>query len=233
MTLDDFSQFISKVPNTVEVRFCGFSEPMFNPYWASMIKLANANGYSCSLLTTLIGLRKSDISILRKCAIHYIRFHLPDMEQFDSDEERWVKLHDLFMEARVAADYDYLTLGKLSDFMKSFVNNLGVQVVYQKLQSRAGHAYPAYGKKGNILCQDNRWHYNILMPNGDVYLCCSDWALENKLGNLSTDTYEEIYFKAEQLRLEDHSNMICAKCDFGVSGHWSNPFGRPKPIKPR
>lgn len=231
MSLAGFNLFLSKVPYTVDIRFCGFSEPMLNPDWAKMMKSASKSEHSCSILTTLIGLRPSDIPTIQKANIHYIRFHLPDTVQFKHDEQRWVQLHDLFMQAMVPADYDYLTLGPLSPFMKEFTESLGVHVVQQKLQSRAGHAYPSESNnKGNILCRDNRWHYNVLLPSGDVYLCCSDWGLENKLGNLGTDDYSDIYCKGEELRLADHSHMICAKCDFGVQGHWSNPFGRPKPL---
>ena len=33
---------------------------------------------------------------------------------------------------------------------------------------------------------------NVLLPNGDVVLCCMDYNLVHILGNLLTQTYEEI-----------------------------------------
>ena len=33
---------------------------------------------------------------------------------------------------------------------------------------------------------------NVLLPNGDVVLCCMDYDLKHIIGNLLTQTYEEI-----------------------------------------
>jgi len=34
---------------------------------------------------------------------------------------------------------------------------------------------------------------NVLLPNGDVVLCCMDYNLKHIIGNLLTQTYEEIF----------------------------------------
>ena len=39
-------------------------------------------------------------------------------------------------------------------------------------------------KTGRIICKTNSLNYNVLIPNGDVQLCCMDYGLDAKIGNL-------------------------------------------------
>jgi hypothetical protein len=50
-----------------------------------------------------------------------------------------------------------------------------------------------------------------MLPNGDVSLCCMDYGLENILGNLFTQSYEEI------LPEPYHTFRICTFCENGVN----------------
>ena len=37
-----------------------------------------------------------------------------------------------------------------------------------------------------------RMNHNVLLPNGDVVLCCMDFGMQHVLGNLKRQSYEEI-----------------------------------------
>lgn len=55
--------------------------------------------------------------------------------------------------------------------------------------------------------------------NGDVVLCCQDWRLEEKFGNVNESTLEEIWnsdsFASKRLLLrEGRRDGLCEKCDF-------------------
>ena len=57
----------------------------------------------------------------------------------------------------------------------------------------------------------------IVMPNGDVYLCCMDWALEYKLGNLLEQSWLDVMASDVRKRgKEDREtgchNGICRHC---------------------
>ena len=62
---------------------------------------------------------------------------------------------------------------------------------------------------------------NFLMPNGDVVLCCQDYACRHKLGNLLTDSADALYCGTEFRRIlaalkDDTQDIICRYCHFAV-----------------
>jgi Iron-sulfur cluster-binding domain len=59
---------------------------------------------------------------------------------------------------------------------------------------------------------------NVMLPNGDVVLCCMDYSLKHKLGNLITGDYYDLFaspvlahLHAENMK-HCHSDTICKKC---------------------
>lgn len=51
--------------------------------------------------------------------------------------------------------------------------------------SRAGNLYREQRREGTGTCVRSAEHQvNVMLPNGDVVLCCNDYALKHKLGNL-------------------------------------------------
>jgi hypothetical protein len=74
---------------------------------------------------------------------------------------------------------------------------------------------PSIRAKGNIHCHRKR--SNVLLPNGDVVLCCNDYGMQHVLGNLLTDTYESL-FRGKEFRKvvagmkDDKSEILCRYC---------------------
>jgi radical SAM protein with 4Fe4S-binding SPASM domain len=61
---------------------------------------------------------------------------------------------------------------------------------------------------------------NVLLPNGDVVLCCMDYDLKHIIGNLLEQTYEEMMQGeklAEIIKWNEEPNFnkcsICKSCD--------------------
>ena len=54
---------------------------------------------------------------------------------------------------------------------------------------------------------------NVLMPNGDVVLCCMDYNLKHVIGNLLKQKYEDI-FESEELKkiIEINESPEFSKC---------------------
>lgn len=229
LSLDDFERCLCRIPNINEIGFSGFSEPFLNPDCSRMISLTSDMGFHSILLTTLVGFTKKDVSIMPRDGIHYIRFHCPDTEYCRMNEDEWIAKHKMFWKMAIPAQYDHFTMGPVSDKVKGYLASIGVtDLLGMHLISRAGAVHPVTPKTGELFCVQQRWHRNVIMPNGDVYLCCMDMGLEHQLGNLLVDSYQEIYDQAEKLMVDDHANMICSKCEYSVHGHWINPFGRPQ-----
>jgi hypothetical protein len=93
------------------------------------------------------------------------------------------------------------------------------------IHSRAGNVdgvatVPKVG--GRIHCTASlgtALNHNILLPNGDVSVCCMDFGLKNIVGNLLTDSYADLF------RSEGHNKVvagmyvesmdtICRLCDY-------------------
>jgi len=61
---------------------------------------------------------------------------------------------------------------------------------------------------------------NVLLPNGDVVLCCMDYSLSNIVGNLLEQNYLEMFQNLEFLNLvkinesnEFNKCSICKSCE--------------------
>jgi hypothetical protein len=84
--------------------------------------------------------------------------------------------------------------------------------------------FPMYSRAGNIEkgtiktvhtsdritcgCVEKLYH-NVVLPNGDVVLCCMDYAGKHKLGNLFKQIYNNI-IPVNQTPFE-----LCRKCENG------------------
>ena len=61
---------------------------------------------------------------------------------------------------------------------------------------------------------------NILLPDGTVVLCCMDYGLKHILGNILTDTFEEIMDGEEMRKVKEGMNgnetldILCRNCSY-------------------
>ena len=83
---------------------------------------------------------------------------------------------------------------------------------------------------GKLRC--DRIYQNVLLPNGDVVLCCMDWSAEYVLGNLKRDQFEDLY-RSETFRrvlrgLKDPSvDILCRTCHCrSIRGRKGSPHDR-------
>jgi len=59
--------------------------------------------------------------------------------------------------------------------------------------SRAGHLWDEEIRNNAGECARAPYHnINVMMPNGDVYICCNDYSLKHKLGNLFETNYDDL-----------------------------------------
>jgi hypothetical protein len=57
-------------------------------------------------------------------------------------------------------------------------------------------------------CQERLYH-NVLLPNGDISLCCMDYGLQHILGNLFESSYEDI------VPVDGATFELCSHCENG------------------
>jgi hypothetical protein len=58
---------------------------------------------------------------------------------------------------------------------------------------------------------DEKLYHNVVLPNGDVSLCCMDYGLKQIIGNLYTQEYDDIVPKPKSCFL------LCQSCENGVN----------------
>lgn len=63
-------------------------------------------------------------------------------------------------------------------------------------------------KEEDVYCSAGR-HHPVVMPNGDLYLCCMDYNLDHRLGDLLNQKYEDIDIK--------DNYRLCKSCSLSRS----------------
>ena len=219
MTFEIFKEILLKIPKDVQIHFSGFSEPFGNRESALMMKYAYDQGYEIVLYTTLAGLTEEDVEILK--GIHFKKYvlHLPDDTNLITDEKEWVKSSGLFRQIAIEDEAIY-HIGNLSKEIADLVPHARKEPILNRANNvDSGVAPPVDRIKGDINCwvSGNRFNQNVLLPNGDVVLCCMDFGLKHKLGNLFKNFYDELMISPEikQIKksLKDESiDSLCRYC---------------------
>lgn len=225
LTLNSFKKFLHKIPKIVQINFAGFAEPFLNPECSAMIQYANEQGYDTEVYTTLIGVTDKIIDEI----FNKTRFvvHLPDEEN---------KTNIIIDSAYINSLKRILSLNKQDKRIKCISAPMGVNAKLSDLipddieiqtgvSSRAGNLENIHdwNTTGSVTCERtyNRLDRNILLPNGDVVLCCNDWSLKNILGNLKEKSWAELLVGevAESIREDMRlgtKGLICHSCDFAI-----------------
>jgi len=61
-------------------------------------------------------------------------------------------------------------------------------------------------------------YHNVVLPNGEVFLCCCDWSLKHRIGNLFENGYDSEEFRdarQQVINLQDtfNSDLLCRTCE--------------------
>jgi len=192
MTMSDLDQILQNTPKDVRIDFTGFSEVFCHPEGAKMILLAYSRGFNVVVYTTLVGFKAEDVNILRGVKFSEVVFH----RYPGYDEHKFAASKSLFV----------LNIQKGRDAVIDDSN----------IWSRAGNAFDSENKMGPLHClfAGKDYDHNVVLPNGDVYLCCQDYSLEQRLGNLYTQNFNDL--DREKIRLLSYTDeilYICRNCE--------------------
>ena len=71
-------------------------------------------------------------------------------------------------------------------------------------------------KNKNYYCSYKRLNQGVLMPDGNVNICCHDYSLDFSIGNLKNRNLKNLY---EQKKLIDSGftigqSSLCRKCEY-------------------
>ncbi|MBS0640463.1 MAG: SPASM domain-containing protein [Proteobacteria bacterium] len=244
-SLETFRTILAKVPEHVRIDFSGMAEPWANREATAMLRHTLEAGYSMAIYTTLYGMSAADaeaiVDLLRAHAaqVEILCLHLPDhggnmrgwrYDQVYADNVR------AFMDvgrSGVLRRFEAMTMdgsGRLHPDLAALGLHTGAWVGH----SRAGNVtpqavpdqplLPAQEKHGAVTCGYTPFYdQNVCLPNGDVVLCCMDYGLQHRIGNLLEQDYYEIFAAggvarvvSENMKPHFSAGSLCKRCDRAV-----------------
>ena len=243
LSLSDFTRVLHKIPKTYRVDFSGYSEPFLNKDCAKMMQYTSDQGYYFCCYTTLVGASLEDIDTLS--ALKFSRknncplnIHLPDEEgvmpiSITSSYKQVIrKLFDLELPF-----VDWMTMNKNGNLHPEIKDLLGIKINNFLPATRANNLKDGDNMKegevknvaridGPITCRPMpELNHNVMLPNGDVHLCCMDYGLKHKLGNLFDADHVGLFSGDEFLRLrkqmkedmgKSQQDILCRNCEFAI-----------------
>ena len=99
------------------------------------------------------------------------------------------------------------------------LGKMGVKAIFQREIGRAGNNFPTVVTKGPIFCTEDRINQPVLLPSGDLVLCCQDYGLKHAICNINDLNRLDDYFKLESYRAivdnmgEWEGDILCRRCE--------------------
>jgi len=201
LTLENFKKVLSKLPQDVSIIFAGFSEPWVNSGATDMLEEALLDNRKVEIYTTLTYTSLSDAKRIKELITQYRRqviqmwVHLPDasgnMPGFKFSDE-YNSVIDIFREvahfmtmdtnSSPHPDINAIKTNKWTYHTRADNISLDTNLKIQTIENE----FVIECLKSKTLTA------NVLLPNGDVSLCCMDYGLKHIIGNLFNQTYDEI-----------------------------------------
>lgn len=218
MNLDVFKMCIDKVPTLVDVHFSGMCEPFLHDNCIDMIDYVYRKGHKISIFTTLVGLDISKYKKLLEYDFDLFCLHIPDndnLSNFNLSND-YLNLFNFVVKNKPNATRFWYQCHGTPHYR---IIGLTGNNVDKFIVDRAGNVESDFLRKTNIkgkfTCCCNVGY--VLLPNGDVVLCCMDYALRHKLGNLLINNYEDLHKSDEIRKINDAMNgngeVLCNSCN--------------------
>lgn len=233
LSLENYRMVIDKLPKEIRITFAGFTEPFLNKHCAKMILYAHEQGHPVSVFTTGVGMKPEDIHLIKD--IPFFGYpnggfclHLPDSERiakhpinknflavmklFSEVQHEIQNFHTMCMGLTIHPEVEkFFAHSEVPNFWNR-AGNLSREAIIKpellKVYNRVLHA-PIKDGPHTCGCAEKLYH-NVLLPNGNVSLCCMDYALTNILGNLFSQSYERV------IPRDQSCFDICRRCENGV-----------------
>lgn len=209
MQTDDLKGMLEKLPSNTRIDFSGMAEPWANPACTDMLRLTLDMGFDVAIYSTLYGMTDPEVVLelleSHKKQVRVLTLHLPDangnMKGWKLSDE-WIHALKTLSYAKLNCPVDAMTMdryGAVHPSLQDLVPRLGAWMGHTRANSlniEQVKDQPIKVSPFNdfaLTCASTPFFdRNVLLPNGDVVLCCMDYDLKHVIGNLLTQSYEEV-----------------------------------------
>lgn len=230
----DFKTMVDKLPNHVRIDFSGMAEPWVNSDCNRMFEYVLSMKFKVAIYSTLYGMNKTQsddfIELIYKYKNQITEFylHLPDKNM---NMRGWKNSDDY--------EYSIKNVIKLEDSIKKEINfqymtmnpNIEIHPDLNKFDIKLpNYEWKANTRAGNIKINENIetftnktvihtqrvscgvsnfYDRNVMLPNGDILLCCMDYSMKHIIGNLLYDSYDDLYLSKGMISLMKENKKNC------------------------
>jgi hypothetical protein len=221
MTMETFQKCLDNIPSNTIIHLAGFSEIFFHPQACDFILEIDKRGHKIYLFTTFENATIQQLEMLNNINFEQISIHAPDKIGFISkNEDIFLKKLDYFVRHHEKCKkLGIMSMGELSDKLKCIdkaishpkMNNVANQIIRS---NDINLDLPTDKILGEIIPCD-RLYQNVVLPNGDVSLCCMDYGLKHIIGNLLTTHYNNLDREKIKLLAKEYNNdLLCRNCHY-------------------
>ncbi len=215
MSMDTFLKCLDKVPEHVVIHFSGFSEPFQNHDCARMIATARERGHQVVIYTTLHEASEEDIEAIPRHGVEVFLHVLNPaiMKICEINIDAWLEKVKFLLAQDRKFTFVRVGDGTLPGRIEKVLPD--APVFRQPLVVRS--TVPGWSESP-FRCEGDRQNQGVLLPNGDVALCCEDYGLEHIQGNLLNGTYRDLFTSPEHKRIQeamagDRRKVLCHACN--------------------
>ncbi|MBK6949584.1 MAG: SPASM domain-containing protein [Haliscomenobacter sp.] len=223
LSLDRFKICLETVPKNIDIHFSAYSEPFLNPQCIDMVEYAYIKGHRISIFTTLVGMKRSDIKLLKEIDLKGFHIHLPDdgTHMRINVNQEFVELIDEIKKNSIK-NIEWIFYFNLHPLIDPIVRDLDLiqkKLITRSLNIKANFIPLPKKIEGPLFCKAKRLKRNVLLPNGDVTLCCNDFGRKHVLGNLTQishcDLYEsDVYKEVVEMMAGKPGELLCRNCEW-------------------
>jgi sulfatase maturation enzyme AslB (radical SAM superfamily) len=219
MDMDTFRTCVEKIPASVNIHFSGLSEPWLNPHCTEMVAYAHKRGHKLQVYTTLVGMTPKDIDSISGIPFEILIVHLPDADKATRIEVNGNYLELVVRAAKLLTSAAFIYYDSIHPLVEPLVK--AVPTAKWELTSRAQNVRLEGAKttpiRGHIRCTRSL-RQNVLLPNGDVVLCCNDYGMKHVLGNLMRCDYDSLFSGAAYREvtaglIDESAEVLCRRCE--------------------
>lgn len=214
MTRETFDAVLHNAGKVDVYSFAGFAEPYLHPQCSEMI-LRCADRAPVKLYTTGVGMTPADVEAVRG-RLQFVVVHLPDAAGHMKYTPTPAYLKTLDALKRSGMDVRWMSMGDAH----SGVLPITGPIPGAMMQNRAGNVthMVQLAKRGPLKCRPApNLDHPVVLPSGEVVACCQDYSLRHVLGNLSEQTWAQVYageaFQELVAAMAD-GDCLCRGCQF-------------------